>query len=608
MSEDQAEETLLCANCKRDIPATNFTIHEIHCRRNIDLCRYCQDPFPKSEMEEHFETEHALVDCKCNMKIEKNQLEKHENMECPLRLVKCQYCELELAFNKSQEHADYCGSRTEPCTACGRNVLVKDLNIHHITCGKDVEEKNNNRMKPGSEFRFEENIGTWFENHPFGNLHRAEENRIRPRPRISRQLETKVHVNRETVFPVRGPDRRNMPIVGRDQNQANITRIERNRVADPAGPGHVDANSNLDYLLALSLQNENSGGEGDWPPLWEDTHTDYRRPELQSVVDLFNNRSSSNVFPTSVNVHEEIANDVTMLPCEFCEELFPEGELILHQTGCNPVSAFASFSKSTTLIPPLQRVTIPRANDLFSHHHQVNPELFSEGYSLPSYGPFDSSSDGDVMIPCEFCGIALEEDVLYHHQDQCNFRPPTARPPDQDISRPFLVNNTETREFPQVPIHRQRPQGDVRPNHFSHRDNFVQPRSAIRPSVRMRPTGAPATFRQGNGAQISLASQDAETIVPNTRGVKVSNREASELRRLTRKPLEPSGGSTRPIGDVFPESYKPTFPHVPAARSSLRTEGSRISRNTVPPTSRSRVPGIKNIPKKRPENDGKEEE
>ncbi|XP_038630602.1 TRAF-type zinc finger domain-containing protein 1-like isoform X4 [Scyliorhinus canicula] len=521
MSEDQVEETRLCANCKRDIPATNFTIHEIHCRRNIDLCRYCQEPFPKSEMEEHFETEHALVECKCNMKIEKNQLEKHENMECPLRLVKCQYCELELAFNKSQEHADYCGSRTEPCTACGRNVLVKDLNIHHITCGQNVEEKNNNHMKPGSEFRFEENIGTWFENHPFGNLHRAEENRIRPRPRISRQFETKVHVNRETVFPLRGPDRRNMPIVGRDQNQ----------------------------------------------------------------------------------------DDVTMLPCEFCEELFPEQELILHQTGCNPVSAFASFSKSTTLIPPLQRVTIPRANDLFSHRHQVNPELFSEGYSLPSYGPFDSSSDGDVMIPCEFCGIALEEDVLYHHQDQCDFRPPTAKPPDQDISRPFLVNNTETREFPQVPIHRQRHQGDVRPNHFSHLDNFVQPRSAIRPSVRMRPTGVPATFRQGNGAQISLASQDAETIVPNTRGVKVSNREASELRRLNRKPLEPSGGSTRPIGDVFPESSKPTFPHVPAARSSLRTEGSRISRNTVPPTSRSRVPGIKqNIPKKRPENDGKEEE
>ncbi|XP_067910922.1 TRAF-type zinc finger domain-containing protein 1 isoform X2 [Heterodontus francisci] len=563
MSEDQAEGTRPCANCKRDIPATNFTIHEIHCRRNIDLCRYCHEPFPKSEMEEHFETEHALVDCKCSMKIEKNQLEKHENTECPLRLIKCQYCELELAFNKSQEHADYCGSRTEPCVACGRNVLVKDLNMHHITCGKDVEEKNNNRMKPRSEYYFEENVGTWFENQPFGNLLQIEENRIRARPRISRPLETKVHGNREAGFPVRGTDARNVPIRGRDQNQASIM-TERNRVADPAGPGYVDANSNLDYLLALSLQNENSGGEGEWMPIWETIHSDSRRPQLPNVVNLFDNQSSSDVFPTSVNAQEAIAN-VTMLPCEFCEELFPEEELILHQTGCNPVSAFASFSKNATLVPPLQRVSVPRTNDIFSHRPHVNPELFSEDYSLPSYGPFVGFSDGDVMIPCEFCGIALEEDLLYHHQDQCDLRPPTARPPDQEANQPFLVNNTETIELPQVPIRRQRHQGDVRPNHFSHLEDVIQPRPAIRHSLRVKTAGPPATFRQGSGAQKSLTSQAAEAIAPNTRTVKVPNREALELRRRARKPLEPLVGSTRPIGDVFPESYKPTFPH--AARS-----------------------------------------
>uniref|UniRef100_UPI00398E96DB TRAF-type zinc finger domain-containing protein 1 n=1 Tax=Pristiophorus japonicus TaxID=55135 RepID=UPI00398E96DB len=611
MSEGQAEETRLCANCKRNIPATNFTIHEIHCRRNLDLCRYCHEPFPKSEMEEHFQTEHALVDCKCNMKIEKNQLAKHENTECPLRLIKCQYCELELAFNKSQEHADYCGSRTEPCAACGRNVLVKDLNMHHITCGKDAEEKNNNRMKPRPEYHFGETAGTWFENQPFRNLLRTEENRIRARPRISRPLETKVHGSREAGFLMRGTDRRNVPIRGRDQNQASMMRTERNRMADPAGPGHVDANSNLDYLLALSLQNENSGGEGEWSSVWEDIPPDYRHPQLQNLVGLFDNRSPSDVFPPSVSVHEEIANDVTMLPCEFCEELFPEGELILHQTGCNPVSAFASFSKNTTLIPPLplQRVSIPRTNDIFSHRHHVNPELFSEDYSLPSYGPMVGSSDGDVLIPCEFCGIALEEDVLYHHQDQCDSRPPTARPPDQEANQPFLVTNTETRELPEVPIRRQRHQGDVGPNHFSHLDDVVQPRPAIRHSLRMKTTGAPATFRHGSGVPKSLTSQDTEAVAPSTRMVKVPNREASELRRRARKPLEQSVGSARPIGDVFPESYKPTFPHTHAARPSLRTEGSRIARSAVPATSRSRVPGIKpNIPKTRPENDGKEEE
>ncbi|XP_069788920.1 TRAF-type zinc finger domain-containing protein 1-like isoform X2 [Narcine bancroftii] len=638
MSEGQAEETHLCANCKRDIPATNFTIHEIHCRRNIDLCRYCHEPFPKSEMEEHFQTEHALVNCKCNMKMEKNQLEKHENMECPLRLIKCQYCELELAFNKSQEHADYCGSRTELCAACSRNVLVKDLNVHHLTCGKEVEEKNNNHMKPKSKYNFEENVGIWFENQPFGSVVQTEENHVRVRPRISRPLENKIQGNREIGFPTRLTNRRNVPMRGRDLNQASVTRTEKNHLADPAGPGHLDANSNLDYLIALSLQNENSGGEGELTPVWQDVRSDCGYSNPQNLVGLFDNQPSSDLFPTSVNFHEEVAN-VTMLPCEFCAELFPEEELILHQTGCNPGSAFASFSKNTTLVPPLplQRVSIPRTSDIFSQHH-MNPEYFSEDLSLPLYGPIRDSSHEDVMIPCEFCGIAMEEDVLYHHQhlspvaqlacnkpltengrmkdrkqdlsrqDQCDLRPPTARPTDQETNQPFPITKTESREILDVPIRRQRHQGDVEPNYFAYMDDIVQPRPAIRNSLRTKPTGATATFRQESASQKSLTSQDTETVAPNSRMVKIPNRETSELRRRVRKPLELSGIDPRPIVHISPESYKSTFHYTHAARPSMTTEGSRISRNAILPASRSRVPGIKNLPKTRPENAGKEEE
>ncbi|XP_059843960.1 TRAF-type zinc finger domain-containing protein 1-like isoform X2 [Hypanus sabinus] len=516
MSDSQTEETRLCANCKRDIPATNFTIHEIHCRRNIDLCRYCNEPFPKSEMEEHFLTEHALVDCKCNMKMEKNQLEKHESTECPLRLIKCQYCELELAFNKSEEHADYCGSRTEFCPTCGRNVLVKDLSVHHLICGKEVEEKNNNRMKPKPEYEVEQNVGAWFENQPFGNVIQTE----RVRPRISRPLDTKFYGNREIGLPIM--DRRNLPIRSRDQNR-----------------------------------------------------------------------------------------DVTMLPCEFCEELFPEEELILHQTGCNPVSAFASFSKSNTLIPPLplQRVSTPRTNDIFSQQHHVNREYFTEDRSLPSYGPIGGLRHSDVMIPCEFCGIALEEDVIYHHQDQCDLRPPTAIPPDQEADQPFLVTKTESGEILDVPIRRQRHQGDVEPDHFASVGDFIQARPAIRNSLRAKPTGTTATFRQGSSAQKSVTSHDSETIAPNNRMAKISNREASELGMRVRKPLEFSGDSLRPIADVFPESYKSPFHQTRVARASMMAEASRISRNTNPAASRSRVSGMKqNSPKTRPENSGKEEE
>uniref|UniRef100_A0A672U7B9 Uncharacterized protein n=1 Tax=Strigops habroptila TaxID=2489341 RepID=A0A672U7B9_STRHB len=71
-----------CENCdffiKKDIPAVNFIIHEIHCSRNIEVCCYCSESIPKSEMKNHIESEHVQVTCKCRMKIENSLLKDHE--------------------------------------------------------------------------------------------------------------------------------------------------------------------------------------------------------------------------------------------------------------------------------------------------------------------------------------------------------------------------------------------------------------------------------------------------------------------------------------------------------------------------------------------------
>ena len=63
---------------KRDIPAANFMMHEPHCRRHVELCKFCAEPVPKSQMEEHVEENHVEVSCeKCQRKVPKDLMDDH---------------------------------------------------------------------------------------------------------------------------------------------------------------------------------------------------------------------------------------------------------------------------------------------------------------------------------------------------------------------------------------------------------------------------------------------------------------------------------------------------------------------------------------------------
>ncbi|XP_075372124.1 TRAF-type zinc finger domain-containing protein 1 isoform X1 [Mycteria americana] len=508
-------ETRLCGNCKKDIPDANFTMHEIHCSRNIEVCRYCSELIPKSEMKNHIESEHGQVTCKCRMKIEKCHLKDHEASACPLRPAVCQYCDIQLTFNKLQDHEIYCGARTERCGGCGRNVMVKDLKDHPRVCGQDVKQVRGSRTVP----RFQDEDA---------DLHALRD--IRNRLRSEDELE----------------------------------QLERNE--NTHSSLYEEWNADLDYALALSLQNENNPHNNTAAEIPSDFWENYYTKESVPSARL-NETDKSNIFScdssVSFSTSNHIKNDeIIMLPCEFCEELYPAEDLILHQTGCNPASAFASFSKRSSSPNPRE----------YDGLRAIGPKSCR---SLSSSQPHAVQAEGN-MIPCEFCGIQLEEEILFHHQHHCDLRPasPAASFPSQQLLSPQA--NGERRESPELARRRIRHQGDVSPRCT---EGFGQQRL----SYPARGTKSMNSMANTRNAPLSSSARGSDA--PNLRG-KPSKAAGGEGRPKNRGTSESAGGTTpraRPTQNFHSEAFTSSFSRTsPAQPSTSDGEGRSLGTSSGP--------------------------
>ncbi|NXA37392.1 TRAD1 protein, partial [Eudromia elegans] len=206
--------------------------------------------------------------------------------------------------------------------------------------------------------------------------------------------------------------------------------LVRNKCSNPSPSEEQTAS--LDYMLALSLQTE--------------THP-HGKNAAGTPSDCWKNCYSKEPVPSARLDDVDEANfsgNEIMLPCEFCEELYPAEDLILHQTGCNPASAFASFGKRSSSPKP-------RKYD----------DLHDFGPTSRRYRPQAVQAEGNIIIPCEFCGIQLEEEVLFHHQDQCDLRPEAASvaEPLPLQQRPASPESAERRDSPELARRRGRHQG-----------------------------------------------------------------------------------------------------------------------------------------------------
>ncbi|KFO74503.1 XIAP-associated factor 1, partial [Cuculus canorus] len=129
------EESNFCKNCKRDVSAANFSLHEAHCLRFLTLCPECDEPVAQKDMKDHQMEAHKQVRCNlCHQSMQQYQLEHHESKECHKRATQCKICGLEMPFDNLEEHLNSCASRTEWCWDCNKYIMYKDLNKHKDIC------------------------------------------------------------------------------------------------------------------------------------------------------------------------------------------------------------------------------------------------------------------------------------------------------------------------------------------------------------------------------------------------------------------------------------------------------------------------------------------
>lgn len=575
--EDQS--TQLCDNCKKDIPVINFTIHELHCRRNIGMCPVCKEPFPKSDMETHMATEHCQVTCKCNKKLEKRQLKKHEETECPLRLALCQHCDLELSVLKLKDHEDYCGARTELCGTCGRNVLVKDLKTHPEVCGRDEEEKKDEADVPPNAY--DESWGQdgiWIASQLLRQIEALDPPMRLPR-RPLRAFESDLFRNRTT-----SQRSTTAPFLVQNNLLEEQERQERNRSRQPRKEVGEDS-ADLDFMLALSLQNEGQAprvAEQDfWRSIWE--------------------ADQSRGGPSTLNDIKGAADD-TMLPCEFCEELYPEELLIDHQTSCNPSCALPSLNVGS---PSPKGVEDPDV--IFQKYlQQAASNQLDSLMGLSSSPPVEDS----IIIPCEFCGVQLEEEVLFHHQDQCDQRPATAN---NHVTEGIPRQDFQPRETsPELPKRRVRHQGDLSSGYM----DDIKQETANGPAYPLPPSRPINNMTAVCNRLSTSASGSRPGCQPSPpRVLKLNNLDSQDIRGRNRNSQNGAMATghipvMRSVRNLYPETLVPPFPRGPSGRygASGRSEGGRNSRVTPATAScRSRTAKAK-TPKQQGAGDAEEEE
>lgn len=174
-------ETRCCEHCQRNVPASNFDIHALHCARGmrqrrsvaegrgtarvastavndamgdtgaaaalekatrycLRSCDVCGDKVPMATYQSHLADTCPLAEVSCpndcGVVLPRERMAAEHDSICPNAPAQCEFCELVLPRHALDEHDSACGSRTETCDGCGERVMRKVAKAHSVACNR----------------------------------------------------------------------------------------------------------------------------------------------------------------------------------------------------------------------------------------------------------------------------------------------------------------------------------------------------------------------------------------------------------------------------------------------------------------------------------------
>ncbi|GFY55100.1 TRAF-type zinc finger domain-containing protein 1 [Trichonephila inaurata madagascariensis] len=320
-----------CPFCCVSFPQSFLAKHLECCEERPYNCSECLKPMPYKEKEKHTKFCHGNKEKKKHFGAvalyeENKSFHKDRGIQ---KLKQCEFCDERLPDLIFENHLGTCSKRHEKCKLCNTSVLVKEMK-NHLMFSCSFDKNYDNRYLDCDKHLYAENMPTSTRN--FEQLKYLEEN-----VEVCPSCQCKIPV-------VRFPCHVQYCLEGikfckfcgsRIQKKDERTHLQNCKKLFDASK---DFASQSDKKDGVKNKNRNEGESffgavGKWiqnkgkkEESMEEIRSKYAPQGRQN-----RRKMQESVLPNQLPQHE-----IPLVPCEFCEELYPFENLIEHQSGCRP--------------------------------------------------------------------------------------------------------------------------------------------------------------------------------------------------------------------------------------------------------------------------------